>query len=551
MPWTKADVDKHKKGLSDAKKEQWVAIANSVRQKCLDDGGSEEDCDAKAIRQANGAVINNNKHFEKHSVQANSYTIRTTMHQGRKHIVVPVVMMVEGVHNGSHGPLLHTITELGKYPDVWNGIPVCIGHPSDGNLNISANSPDVIDNEIVGRVYNTHVDGPKLKAEAWLDEQRMNEKAPQALGYIRENRPLDVSIGVFTDDEAAEGQWNGETYTAVARNHRPDHLALLPGGVGACSWADGCGVRVNAKGGTVDVSKKLMTLADLAKEGKSVLLNEFGHQEIAMAIQTKLDRMDDDTKKHYLHDVFDDYFVYEKSNSNDNGYELFKRTYTVNEDDGSVEFTGEAIPVVRKVDYVAMEKGMKRTKMPDVNKKGGIETMGKNDEKKSCCPEKVELLIQSEHSQFVEEDRELLESFDQTMIDKLVAPVANLEAASEEKTEEKKEDVGVNKEEAIKVLQEQLKTPEQFIGILPESMRDMMNEGLKLHQEKRQVLISKIVAHSDAFTEKELASKDMAELEKIGKLIPEKADYSVFAGGVKVNTNSEEVLLPPGVGTKQ
>jgi len=75
-------------------------------------------------------------------------------------------------------------------------------------INISANSPDVIDGETVGRVYNTYVDGNKLKAEVWLDIQKMSEKAPQALGYIRENRPLDVSVGVFTDDESVEGEWD-------------------------------------------------------------------------------------------------------------------------------------------------------------------------------------------------------------------------------------------------------------------------------------------------------------------------------------------------------
>lgn len=45
MPWTKSDVDKHKKGLTDAEKEKWVSIANSV----LKDSGDE----GKAIRIAN------------------------------------------------------------------------------------------------------------------------------------------------------------------------------------------------------------------------------------------------------------------------------------------------------------------------------------------------------------------------------------------------------------------------------------------------------------------------------------------------------------------
>lgn len=36
------------------------------------------------------------------------------------------------------------------------------------------------------------------------------------------------------------------TVDAVARNHRPDHLAILPDQVGACSLADGAGLIRNA-----------------------------------------------------------------------------------------------------------------------------------------------------------------------------------------------------------------------------------------------------------------------------------------------------------------
>jgi hypothetical protein len=56
MPYTVADVDKHKKGLSDKENEQWVAVANSVLAKCVKDGGEEAACAAKAIQQASGVV---------------------------------------------------------------------------------------------------------------------------------------------------------------------------------------------------------------------------------------------------------------------------------------------------------------------------------------------------------------------------------------------------------------------------------------------------------------------------------------------------------------
>jgi hypothetical protein len=56
MPWQISDVEAHKHGLNDAQKRRWCNVANSVLQKCLADGGNVSSCDAKAVREANGAV---------------------------------------------------------------------------------------------------------------------------------------------------------------------------------------------------------------------------------------------------------------------------------------------------------------------------------------------------------------------------------------------------------------------------------------------------------------------------------------------------------------
>jgi len=185
--------------------------------------------------------------MQNYSINNNNYTTREEMHQGKKHLVIPVVMMTEGVHNGSHGAMYHSIDELGKFPGAWNGIPVSIQHPTtEYGAAVSANSPDIIDGAVVGRVYNTRVEKNKLKAEAWLDIDRLKQISPLAAAYLDNKQPLEVSLGMFTQDIAQSGEWQGEFYSAVATNHRPDHLALLPGGSGACSWLDGCGVRTNA-----------------------------------------------------------------------------------------------------------------------------------------------------------------------------------------------------------------------------------------------------------------------------------------------------------------
>jgi hypothetical protein len=56
MPWTVADVDRHKQGLSPKAKRQWVSVANSALSQCLKNGGSTKLCDARAVRIANGVV---------------------------------------------------------------------------------------------------------------------------------------------------------------------------------------------------------------------------------------------------------------------------------------------------------------------------------------------------------------------------------------------------------------------------------------------------------------------------------------------------------------
>ena len=51
MPWSIEDVEKHKKGLSEADKKKWVTIANSVLKQCQEKNG--KDCEGMAIRVAN------------------------------------------------------------------------------------------------------------------------------------------------------------------------------------------------------------------------------------------------------------------------------------------------------------------------------------------------------------------------------------------------------------------------------------------------------------------------------------------------------------------
>lgn len=58
MPFKKGDVKKYNKSAAedDDKAAQWVAVANEVLDKCIADGGTDEECAPKAIETANGVV---------------------------------------------------------------------------------------------------------------------------------------------------------------------------------------------------------------------------------------------------------------------------------------------------------------------------------------------------------------------------------------------------------------------------------------------------------------------------------------------------------------
>ncbi len=57
MPWTYEDAVKHSKEANTEKKQkQWAAVANSVLERCVSNGGDQKTCEGKAISQASGVI---------------------------------------------------------------------------------------------------------------------------------------------------------------------------------------------------------------------------------------------------------------------------------------------------------------------------------------------------------------------------------------------------------------------------------------------------------------------------------------------------------------
>lgn len=153
---------------------------------------------------------------------------------------MPVVMIVDGVLNDA----LVTHEEYGKLPEAWNDRPVVVYHPQVNGEHVSAGSPDIIEKSGIGRVYNVRVEKGQLVGEIWADpEQAARIGRTELLNALESDVVVEVSTGYFSSREDTQGEYNGKPYVHIDRDIIPDHLALLPAEVGACSVADGCGTR--------------------------------------------------------------------------------------------------------------------------------------------------------------------------------------------------------------------------------------------------------------------------------------------------------------------
>ncbi len=192
---------------------------------------------------------------------------------GRSYLVAPVAMIVEGVFAGNQGPILYEQSDITKSVASWNHKPITVGHPKRGDQFVSGCLPESIEDFGVGMVLNTSWNSrtKKLRAEAWFDETRLDVVLGGSAikAALAKQEPMEVSTGLFVDKEVLSGQYNGKEFTGKARNFRPDHLAVIVNGVGACSLKDGAGLLVNKDAQASDVNPQSgENLATTDAEGK-------------------------------------------------------------------------------------------------------------------------------------------------------------------------------------------------------------------------------------------------------------------------------------------
>lgn len=478
---------------------------------------------------------------------------------GVTYYVFPVTMLAVGVHNG----YLYTEEELANYPQAWNGVPIPVTHPEVAGLSVSANQPEIQEEYNVGTIYNTKYEDGKLKAEAWINVDKINKVSPKTLQALIDGAPMEVSTGLWAEHEESPGTWNGEEYLGIIHNIRPDHLALLPGQVGACSWKDGCGIRANkdekggemnevSKWGVKDILRNILGARSIQVD--DLLNNATSDRDVRDMLYKALE--DKNVKGNvYIYDVFSDdgYFVYEVGKQTADGSwetKIYKRNFQ--KDESSVTLSDEVQEVRQKVEYVPVEnkeeedggKGitidanaLAQNVLDIVLKDARIPNLlreEKEDMETICC-DRLNALIASGH--FNESQKGFLSTLSPEQADKLEVTVGLKWNTEQKKMEgQKKEDKkpGPNVQSDIDVKKLSL---DEILANASDDVRKTLGEAIGIRDQKKNALVDALLKiRNDAFTKDELTAKSLEELEKIASLVSKtNSSFALKAGGVVPN----------------
>jgi hypothetical protein len=501
---------------------------------------------------------------------------------GRTHFVLPITLLVEGVHHAGNAevPYYYPADALSFLPEVWADTCVLINHPKE----ITANTVNVHEREVLGRLFEPGYDNG-LKSELWLDEERLKEKDPELHTRIENGEEIEVSTGVYLELLEEKGTWNGEEYGAKVLRLWPDHLAILPVDKGACSIDDGCGIRNEGKKtlnimssarrpdfngveavswydtdrsfaayrngyyvhtGTPIPPTLPVTLAEAPKEMKRWI-----------ASKTLLGNPDSDDA--------DAVMAYPVVNPETNKLNQSALLKVINADSWEYHWVNPPDSVKQSANNMAMtllvaEFGLELKANNEgfvskiVNK---IKELISNKEDCKCQnhdPENpgtevnqmdrkkvIAALIANKH--YTEEDRKTLEAFD----DKHIAVLAKLcdenpEHKPEDKKEEPEKKVEIPPADAAKPNPEEQKpqTEEEYINSAPEGIRDVLKEGLNIRKAKKAQLVAAIKGNAaNKFSEDALNAKSIEELENLAALAHVEVDYSLNGSGSSPTENDE------------
>ena len=480
---------------------------------------------------------------------------RNEILHGKEYLVAPAIMIVEGVLNGSQGPLLYPAEELRKSVSLWNMRPAVLYHPQKNGEGISACSQEVLNTRGLGMMMNTRMDGNQLKTEVWLDMVQVKKVDERVLEAVENNKVMELSTGLLTDNEMVEGEWNDVHYDAIARNYRPDHLAILPDQKGACSIEDGAGfLRLNKAGDTLTLL--LNNIEDEQKEWIKKNQKQILHTVSSLFTNTLENEMSDDDRRQlltslirekfpdedfgpWIESIFseEDFLVYEKDGK------FYKQEFS--ESKGVFKLVGIPIAVMKDVNWI-----------PIVNIKDN--EMAKKKKEKI-----VDGLIENKTTQWTEDNRIWLMTQEEDILENM-NPIVNAEdekllaTAKEviEKAKAKEEEATKNKQKKDKddaqVTNTKPETVESFLKKAPPEIRSMLQNGLDSHKVDKKRLINVITANDrNVFSDEQLEKKDLNELRQLAALATttdnqrkELATVNYGGQGETVLNETEEEPLP-------
>lgn len=451
--------------------------------------------------------------FTHNLVHNKQQKLRYEQLEGRSHVVVPVVLMVEGVHHGTKGPVLYNLSSFSELPELWNSKPIVLNHP-EGD---TANTANYLSEAKLGVVLNAAIKDKRLVAEAWLDVERLAALAPQVLQSIRNGKAVEVSTGLLTEIEQIEGTWNHESYIAVVKKMYPDHLAVLPDQKGACSLNDGCGLLKNELEENVfwavlnaTPKEELTRLA--AQNQKGFSLND-KYDVLTKALRTSRGDMV------WLIDLFDDVVVFQ------DGSQMYKQAYSI-DSAGGITLSGKAVLVHRVVKY---EVANKENDMPAAEVKEEKASVGKEGPAatKNCGTESAKTEAPK------------------------TEPAQNKTAESGSSAKDPVGRTAQAQSEPVKVPQ----TAEEYIANAPCGIREVLQHGVTAYERERAMLVDSLIGVKNCdFTKEQLSSKPVVELQKLAKLAsvgpyePRRqstvANYGAMADAAVISGVEEPLPIP-------
>lgn len=463
---------------------------------------------------------------------------------GRKYLVAPVTLLVEGVHVGLSGDkVYYPANEIESGRASWNGAPITLGHPHINMQPTSANTPEVLETFGLGRIFNVIASEGKSRGEAWIDIQKAEQIAPGLIELIRSGSEIEVSVGIIYDADFTSGNWNGEAFEWIAREYELDHLALLPNDEGACSLLDGCGIRFNIanspKSKVVRVEKAAANQNSIIQGFGAWILRKLGLQQ-AMSYSEKEQEAAEalraapeySGKGIWIREMYEDHVIYEVTEGEGYGVgeeKIFSRAYAVDAD-GNISFGSEITEVKRKVTYVAVSA---ENLIAKVTKE---ETVSKE--------QKVDALIACECTKFGAQDRDWL----------MTLPEEKLALLQVEEPKEEPKDEAVASGEAPPVAageapvvkdhpepepkpDQNLAAPkpatlEELIAGAPPELRDTITRAVQREKEEKAQLIEGLKSNPrNKFSAEWLAARSVEELESLSLLGDANSDFSGNAGG--------------------